>query len=57
MAKGEISIRKTKIVCTIGPACNSEETLSLSEGDNIIMTAGTTIGESGNTNLIRIATV
>ncbi len=56
-------MRKTKIVCTIGPACNNFEggKVILNTGDTFSFTTEEIQGEgkrvSGNTNLIKVETV
>ena len=42
-------MRKTKIICTIGPARAGEEILN---GDNIILTGEQASQQSGSTNTI-----
>ena len=60
-------MRKTKIVCPIGPYSSdvlfyfaqktASDVLRLQPGDNIVITGGMVNGLSGNTNLIKVATV
>ncbi|MBR2327072.1 MAG: pyruvate kinase [Clostridia bacterium] len=56
----------TPLLCEVYPSVEvlfytaeqiAKETFGLSKGDTIIMTAGTKIGESGNTNSIRVAVI